>query len=156
MADSGGQQRRGSARRRWAGMGLLGRIVTAVVAVAVGFLALGAILASCGVGADEPKTPTTTSASPTPRPSTSSPTPSRSEKVTPPPRPTETVTETPTEPEPSEPTQRPESSAAPDVYYENCDAARADGAAPLLQGEPGYRPELDRDGDGIACDPYIP
>lgn len=137
-------------------MGWLGRILTVVVALAVGLLALGAILSSCGRGADEPQAPVTTSVSPTPRPSTLSPTPSPSEKATPPSRPAETVTETQTQTEAPEPTQRPESSAAQNVYYENCDEARAAGAAPLLQGEPGYRPELDRDGDGIACDPYIP
>lgn len=41
---------------------------------------------------------------------------------------------------------------AGDVYYENCSAARAAGAAPLLRGEPGYRPPLDRDRDGVACE----
>lgn len=39
-----------------------------------------------------------------------------------------------------------------DVYYPNCAAARAAGAAPLYRGQPGYRPQLDRDGDGIACE----
>ncbi|MEU8794622.1 excalibur calcium-binding domain-containing protein [Streptomyces sp. NPDC048643] len=34
------------------------------------------------------------------------------------------------------------------------DAARAAGAAPLHRGDPGYRSELDRDGDGVACEPY--
>lgn len=38
------------------------------------------------------------------------------------------------------------------VYYENCRAARAAGAAPLRIGEPGYRPGLDGDSDGIACE----
>jgi hypothetical protein len=38
------------------------------------------------------------------------------------------------------------------VYYPNCDAVRAAGRAPLLRGQPGYRPGLDRDGDGIACE----
>ncbi|MFI6866127.1 excalibur calcium-binding domain-containing protein [Nocardia sp. NPDC050406] len=38
------------------------------------------------------------------------------------------------------------------VYYKNCAAARAAGAAPLHRGEPGYRSELDADGDGTACD----
>ena len=38
------------------------------------------------------------------------------------------------------------------VYYENCDAARAAGRAPLYEGDPGYRPGLDRDGDGDACE----
>lgn len=38
------------------------------------------------------------------------------------------------------------------VYYENCDEAKQAGAAPLLLGLPGYRPELDSDGDGVACE----
>lgn len=38
------------------------------------------------------------------------------------------------------------------VYYANCTAARAAGAAPLHRGDPGYRPALDRDSDGIACE----
>lgn len=40
------------------------------------------------------------------------------------------------------------------VYYPNCRAAWAAGAAPLYRGEPGYRPEMDGDGDGIACEPF--
>jgi hypothetical protein len=40
------------------------------------------------------------------------------------------------------------------AYYANCDAARGAGVAPLHAGEPGYRAKLDRDGDGIACEPY--
>jgi hypothetical protein len=40
------------------------------------------------------------------------------------------------------------------VFYRNCDAARAAGAAPIRRGQPGYGPHLDRDGDGIACEPY--
>ncbi|HHW51160.1 MAG TPA: DUF1524 domain-containing protein [Pseudoclavibacter sp.] len=39
-----------------------------------------------------------------------------------------------------------------DVYYKNCDAVRAAGAAPLYQGQPGYSSKLDRDGDGVACE----
>lgn len=38
------------------------------------------------------------------------------------------------------------------VTYSNCAEVRAAGAAPLYAGSPGYRPGLDRDGDGIACD----
>jgi len=38
--------------------------------------------------------------------------------------------------------------------FPNCAAARAAGAAPIRVGEPGYGPHLDRDGDGIACEPY--
>jgi hypothetical protein len=36
--------------------------------------------------------------------------------------------------------------------YENCDAVRAAGAAPIHQGEPGYDTNLDGDGDGVACE----
>ena len=65
------------------------------------------------------------------------------------------------EPTPEEETQAGGGGAAPapaperkqeSTYYPNCKAARAAGAAPLYQGEPGYRSELDRDGDGIACE----
>ena len=38
------------------------------------------------------------------------------------------------------------------TFYENCDAARAAGAAPVFANEPGYAPHLDRDGDGIGCE----
>jgi hypothetical protein len=38
------------------------------------------------------------------------------------------------------------------VYYENCDAASAAGAAPVLRGDPGYGSHLDRDGDGSGCE----
>ena len=37
-------------------------------------------------------------------------------------------------------------------FYANCKEAKAAGAAPMYKGDPGYRPELDRDGDGSACD----
>lgn len=36
--------------------------------------------------------------------------------------------------------------------YANCAAARAAGAAPVMRGEAGYGPHLDRDGDGIGCE----
>lgn len=38
------------------------------------------------------------------------------------------------------------------VHYENCDAARAAGAAPVHEGDPGYGRHLDRDGDGVGCE----
>lgn len=37
--------------------------------------------------------------------------------------------------------------------YRNCDEARAAGAAPVRRGEPGYGPHLDRDNDGVGCEP---
>ncbi|WP_288402911.1 excalibur calcium-binding domain-containing protein [uncultured Deinococcus sp.] len=38
------------------------------------------------------------------------------------------------------------------VSYASCAAVRAAGAAPLRRGDPGYRAELDGDGDGLACE----
>lgn len=38
------------------------------------------------------------------------------------------------------------------MYFSNCSAARAAGAAPIQVGEPGYRSRLDRDNDGVACE----
>jgi hypothetical protein len=52
-------------------------------------------------------------------------------------------------------TATPRSTAPPtaaSVYYQNCTEARAAGAAPLYEGEPGYRSGLDRDHDGVACE----
>jgi hypothetical protein len=40
----------------------------------------------------------------------------------------------------------------PSAYYRNCSAARAAGAAPVREGDPGYAPHLDRDGDGVGCE----
>jgi hypothetical protein len=41
------------------------------------------------------------------------------------------------------------------VYYRRCADARAASAAPIHAGQPGYRPALDRDHDGIACEAYF-
>lgn len=41
---------------------------------------------------------------------------------------------------------------AREVYYPNCAAARAAGAAPVYRGQPGYGKHLDRDGDGKGCE----
>ncbi len=38
------------------------------------------------------------------------------------------------------------------AHYANCSAARAAGAAPVRQGDPGYSARLDRDGDGVGCE----
>ncbi|MER6649852.1 excalibur calcium-binding domain-containing protein [Streptomyces sp. NPDC000971] len=65
---------------------------------------------------------------------------------TPTPKPTPTVSRTPA--------AKATKPAEPAVSYENCDAARAAGAAPVRRGEPGYAAHLDRDGDGVGCEPY--
>lgn len=62
---------------------------------------------------------------------------------------------TPAAPRPATPAAIPPTPAPANsgsVYYANCAAVRAAGAAPLLRGQPGYRPGLDRDGDGRACE----
>ncbi len=93
--------------------------------------AISRVLAGCGAVAPVPAAPSQ---------------PTRTQTQTPVPRPTPRYTPPP--PAPVAP-------AVPDggsVYYQNCTAARAAGAAPIQAGEPGYRPALDRDGDGTACD----
>ena len=53
-----------------------------------------------------------------------------------------------------QPAAAPEPAPAPatSAYYPNCAAARAAGASPLYAGDPGYSSDLDRDGDGVACE----
>ncbi|AIC71935.1 Excalibur domain-containing protein [Mycobacteroides abscessus] len=36
--------------------------------------------------------------------------------------------------------------------YGSCKEAHADGAYNIKKGDPGYRPKLDRDNDGVACE----
>lgn len=81
-------------------------------------------------------------------------------KPTPTPAPTPTPVPTTTTQAPPPPPQTTEQAPPPaytppaptEVYYANCAAARAAGAAPIHRGQPGYRPALDRDNDGVACD----
>lgn len=47
----------------------------------------------------------------------------------------------------------PPDTTGPALWFDNCDEARAAGAAPIRRGEPGYAPHLDRDRDGVACEP---
>lgn len=53
---------------------------------------------------------------------------------------------------PPAPEPAPATAPAPAAYYRNCGEAKAAGAAPLYLGSPGYRSDLDRDGDGVACE----
>ncbi len=87
----------------------------------------------------------------------SSPLPTHSPSYTPSPMPT--AVRTKEQPEPA-PVVAPapvapahnEDDEEEHAYYANCREARAAGAAPLYVGDPGYRPGLDRDRDGIACE----
>lgn len=76
--------------------------------------------------------------------------------------PSQTPSETPTESQSStpespsitpttDPTTEPASTSEA-VAYKNCAEVRAAGKAPLHRGEPGYSAELDRNGDGVACE----
>ena len=55
-------------------------------------------------------------------------------------------------PAPVVPVPVPVAPAPAAAYYANCAAAKAAGAAPLYAGSAGYRPALDRDRDGVACE----
>lgn len=46
----------------------------------------------------------------------------------------------------------PSSGVDGDVYFASCAQAHAAGRYNIRRGEPGYRPGLDRDNDGIACE----
>jgi endonuclease YncB( thermonuclease family) len=50
------------------------------------------------------------------------------------------------------PTQVAPDPAPASAYYANCTEARGAGAAPLYEGQPGYRSAMDRDEDGVACE----
>lgn len=39
------------------------------------------------------------------------------------------------------------------ITYAGCNEVRSLGKDPIYAGEPGYRSEMDGDGDGIACEP---
>jgi len=54
----------------------------------------------------------------------------------------DTSSETPTTEDPS----------TEEMVFENCDAARDAGAAPVLEGEAGFGEHLDADNDGIGCE----
>lgn len=59
------------------------------------------------------------------------------------------------EPEPEPPPARfvsPAPSRISGTAFRNCSEARAAGAAPIMAGDPGYAPRLDRDGDGVGCE----
>lgn len=49
----------------------------------------------------------------------------------------------------------PEPAAGGALHFRYCSEARAAGVAPMDRGDPGYAPHLDRDGDGVACEPYL-
>jgi beta-lactam-binding protein with PASTA domain len=55
-------------------------------------------------------------------------------------------------PAPAPAAPAPAAPAPASAYYQNCDAVRAAGAAPLYAGQPGFRAALDRNSNGVACE----
>jgi uncharacterized membrane protein YgcG len=45
-----------------------------------------------------------------------------------------------------------DSGSVGEPYYQNCDAVRAAGAAPIHPGDPGFQQKFDRDNDGVGCE----
>ncbi|WP_431816659.1 excalibur calcium-binding domain-containing protein [Gordonia jacobaea] len=141
----------------------------AIVGGGVGALFL--MMASCGIGAALGGGGDSTQAAPTVTSTTtltetttaaSNETVWRTTTVTP--SPTETTTEVADQtddsantprglvgPRTTTPTANSDSGAG-SASYGSCSAARAAGAAPLYEGQPGYSSSLDRDGDGVACE----
>ena len=142
------------------------KIHTATAGVLAGALLLTGC--SSSVRAPKPGSSASSSTSVSASPSVSAtPSSSPSASATPSESPTPTITpspvptteapvqvpaaEAPAQQAPAQPVQQ--APARSSVYYETCADARAAGAAPLHRGEPGYRPGLDKDGDGVACEP---
>ncbi|WP_449485939.1 excalibur calcium-binding domain-containing protein [Streptomyces avidinii] len=145
-------------RRWWARRRLASRVALVLGAGFVALVVWGAVSAPSKTAPGKPPGPSATPGRPASRTpeapvaptgpgtatTTSAPAPSRSPS---PPLPPPPPPPPPTSSEPAQP--------ARPVYFDNCDDARAAGAAPLLRGGPGYRDALDRDGDGVACEPYF-
>ena len=140
------------------------KIHTATAGVLAGALLLTGCSSSVRAPKPKPSASASVSASASASASaipSSSPTPSASATPSESPSPVvaETPSQVPTVEAPATPVseapaqQVQQAPAQSSVYYETCADARAAGAAPLHRGEPGYRPGLDRDGDGVACEP---
>jgi hypothetical protein len=122
---------------------LIGIVVVALLLLVVGII--GSIVDPAPKAPDSPPLPSpspTRSAPATTRAPSPSVTPSLSKSPTQAPEPSPTPSSVP----------RTSEAAVPETYYENCAAVRAAGAAPIHRGDPGYSSDLDRDGDGIACE----
>ncbi|WP_345800310.1 DUF1524 domain-containing protein [Microbacterium sp. AZCO] len=114
--------------------------------------AMARVLAACP---DQP-TLTSTFASPAPAPvqtqAEPAPAPAAPAPAAPaPPAPAAPAPVAPA-PAPAQPAPAPAPAAPTATFYQNCDAVRAAGAAPIHVGDPGYSRKLDRDGDGTGCE----
>lgn len=116
----------------------------------VAFVALACcVLTACAVTEKpDPSPPDTSPAAPEASPSLPSPAASPLKSA---PAPAKAPPKPPPKPAAVRPKPKPPAPKA-GVYYENCAEAKAAGVAPLRDGEPGYRMEMNRDDDGVACE----
>lgn len=156
-----------SRRARVWGTAALVLVATLVLGIVIGNASSGGSAAADDRATPETKTvtksvtvPTTVTVTPTPSPAPAAAASPAEAAPVPAPEPIP-VPEPVPEPEPApvpepEPVPVPEPAPAPEpdpgVYYANCTAAKAAGAAPLYVGSPGYRSALDADNDGVACE----
>lgn len=130
--------------------------VQSTVAAVITVLVLLGLVAQCGSTAETNDSAPTTSAPTTPPAPLDEPLRSAGNEVTvvddiaPPPLPPPTPAEHYSDDDYSDDTGTDDSGGF--AYYKNCSAARAAGAAPLYASDPGYSSDLDRDGDGVACE----
>ncbi|PTM85896.1 excalibur calcium-binding domain-containing protein [Dietzia psychralcaliphila] len=146
------------AARRWPVVGsaafalIVGAIALMPAAEASPAPAATPVPATSTVTTTAPARAAVASTSDSPSPS-SAPTPTTSlEPVAPPPLAPEPEPVAPPPPAPESVVTPPPAPAQQSTSYANCSAARAAGAAPIMRGEPGYAPKLDRDNDGVACE----
>ncbi|MFC9351511.1 DUF1524 domain-containing protein [Arthrobacter sp. NPDC057013] len=115
--------------------------------------AMARILANCSGQMAPTKEKAPAVAAPAPAPAATKPAPAVAAPVPAAPAPAAAgQAPAPVVPVPVVPAPLPAVPAPAAVYYANCSAAKAAGAAPLYAGSPGYRPALDRDSDGVACE----
>lgn len=143
----------------------LKRAMWIVVGVIVFLVILGVIIGPKKDPKSKPHATTTQVVATTARPTTTRPRPTTTvapKATTTVPRPVTTVAPTttrrvtptvpPTVPRTVPVQTAPPATAAPSVFYANCTEVWARLGHPLYRGQPGYSSDLDRDGDGVACE----
>ena len=120
--------------------------------------AIATVLSNCpaeplpgGVVAAVPVKPAPTTAAPAPSPKPAPPVvvPAPAPAPAPAPKPAPAPAPAPA----PDPAPAPAPAPAPGVYYQNCTAVKAAGAAPIYPGDPGWQDKFDgNDNDGIGCE----
>jgi hypothetical protein len=114
--------------------------------------AMARILADCAgqLAPTNEQAPVAAAAAPAPAPVAPAPAPVAPAPAAVAPAPAAPAPAAPVAPAPVAPVVPAPAPAA--VYFANCAAAKAAGAAPIRAGQAGYRAALDRDNDGVACE----